>query len=436
MLHLGATTKGPLFRRIDSLFRGLHVIGVPGSGKTTLLASLAISAAPEVGMLVIDPEGGLCEQVLEFAPPERARDILYWDPARQTDRPWAGNLWRSAESEDLTRTLDWFKEAIRLSSPGAEWGVNIDQACAAALYALAPAGGTICDIPRFFRDRAFRLQFYEGLRARNSFSYEWLASFDEAASTRKLAKLSADQEMMAGSLIRRVERLITNPTLARIFGQRGLAFDLRQVMAEGKILLVRLNDADLGPGARQVLSNLLIGQLYRESLDRGPEDPAFLVVIDEVNTLIHPGWGTLIERSRQHRVALVLAHQHFGRVEDSVRSTLLVIPNRIAFQLSGSDVKHVAASFPDAEVGQALRSLPRYRAIARLDNDLDRGYWTGEIDVSPSEGQRHGARSEIVKRSAGLGTPREQVDRELSQRDRTQFLVRETVEEVEPTAWA
>jgi ABC-type cobalamin/Fe3+-siderophores transport system ATPase subunit len=53
----------PVTRSVDCLRRGLHVIGLPGSGKTTLLSQLALSSASRAGMLVLDPDGGLIEQI-------------------------------------------------------------------------------------------------------------------------------------------------------------------------------------------------------------------------------------------------------------------------------------------------------------------------------------------------------------------------------------
>lgn len=434
-LYFGTDGAGePISRSLTSLYRGLHAIGVPGSGKTTLLSAIAHSAIRECGMLVIDPEGGLAEGLLDLIPPDRAGDVLYWDPARQSARPWAGNLWREPDPDKLALNADWFQAALRSVNTGSEWGLNLDVASRVLVYALAPAGGTIYETVRFFRDRAFRMTFYDRLRSLNPPAYEWLKTYDEAAPVRNKNKLSAEQEQMAGPLIRRIEKLTTNPTLARIFGQREVAFDLGEVMAEKKILLVRLNDADLGPGVRQVLSNLLIGQLFRHCLDRQPESPPFLVVVDEVNTLIHAGWTTLIERARKHNVALCLAHQHFAHVDESVRATLMVMPNRVAFQLSGSDVKHIANSFPGSaeEIGRTLRGLPKYQALMKVDNDLDHEFAVTELNVAPGTGDKYGLREEIVRRSASIGRPKEEIDQELRSRDGTEFEIEETVRKVEP----
>ena len=435
LVHFGVDAAGvPVSRGLALFLRSLHLIGQSGCGKSTLLSSLIWSLHHTAGILLIDPDGNLAEDVLRHISSKRAEDVLYWDPAKQSARPWGANLWREDDPDKQTLNAEWFKEALRLANPGADWGLNVETAAGAVVEAMAPAGATIADIPRFLRDRAYRRTFYEDLGSRNPQALEFLTRYDEAGSVAG-KKMTAEQEKMVGPLLRRVEKLLVNATLRRILAQEGTAFDLRELMAKRRILVVRLNESDLGPGARQVLSNLLIGQLFRYAKNRSPKDPPFIVIVDEAASIAHAGWSGLIAEARKYNVGLVLAHQNLSGLEEAVKSMLLVIPNRVCFQVAGPDVRHLAGSFPDPEeIGRTLRGLPRYQAVARLDNDLDNGSTVTELNVAPLGTERHDLLEEIVRRSDALGTPKEQVDQEVLARERRRFAIKETVEELPPSA--
>jgi len=433
VIEFGVDGSGkPVTRNITPLYCGLHVIGQMGRGKSTLLARMFVSGTKKAGGLLIDPagrRGGLITEVLDHISADRADDVLYWDPATQVNNPWAGNFWQTEDEADLPLACEWFKYALRSMGKDEDWRIYIDQASEHAFWALAPEGYTINDIPRLFRDRGFRLTLYPALEQRNQPAFEWFTEFDEGVSRKgKATKDTADK---AAPLIRRVEQLTTNPVLRTIFGQTGHSFDLGQIMAEGKILLVRLSEADLGPGARQVLANLLMGQLFRHAKHRQPEEPPYLVVVDEVNSLIHAGWTTLIEQARQFKVALVLAHQNLGHVKDpDIRNALLLLPNRVSFAISGVDLHAVSSSYPE-DIGPALRQLPKYQAIARLDNDLDGGHTTTLLKVSPINSSPTGQAEAIIQRSNALGRPRAEVELEIRSRDRRGFKITETVSQTD-----
>jgi hypothetical protein len=298
-------------------------------------------------------------------------------------------------------------------SPESEWGPYIDTTSRLAFWTLAPEGGTLFDIPRLFRDPEFRRSFYPALRTRNPGALQSLREFDELAGKKRFSR---DQEDRSGPLIRRIERLTVNPTLARLFGQVQLAFDLEQIMADGKILLVRLNEADLGPGARQLVSNLLMGKLFEVTKGRRKDSPPFVVIVDEINSVIHAGWQGLIEQARKYNVVLVLAHQGMAQLKDpDVRNSLLVLFNRVCFQVTGPDQKHVASSFP-RELADQIPGLSRYEAVVRLDDDLGNSHSFYRMEVAPPSRGDSAQLAEIRARSALLGRDREEVDRELRAR--------------------
>ena len=59
-----------------------YVVGKTGSGKTTLLRNMIIQdIAAGRGVGVIDPHGDLAHELLDYIPPWRTDDVVYFDPS-------------------------------------------------------------------------------------------------------------------------------------------------------------------------------------------------------------------------------------------------------------------------------------------------------------------------------------------------------------------
>jgi DNA helicase HerA-like ATPase len=64
--------------------RRLHtyIVGQTGTGKTTLLKNMIIQDIQEgKGVCFIDPHGDLANEILDFIPQERIKDVVYFNPA-------------------------------------------------------------------------------------------------------------------------------------------------------------------------------------------------------------------------------------------------------------------------------------------------------------------------------------------------------------------
>lgn len=71
--------------------RHLYIIGQTGTGKSGLLELLTISDIySPYGFAVIDPHGDYAQNILKRIPPERAADVVYFNPA-DTDFPMGFN---------------------------------------------------------------------------------------------------------------------------------------------------------------------------------------------------------------------------------------------------------------------------------------------------------------------------------------------------------
>jgi energy-coupling factor transporter ATP-binding protein EcfA2 len=70
----------------------MYVIGKTGMGKSTLLENMAIQDIKNgEGLAFIDPHGRSAELLLDYIPPERHKDVIYFAPF-DLDNPIAFNI--------------------------------------------------------------------------------------------------------------------------------------------------------------------------------------------------------------------------------------------------------------------------------------------------------------------------------------------------------
>src|SRR3989338_3458355 len=69
-----------------------YIIGKSGTGKTALLANLALQYIRNgKGLAIVDPHGDFVEEIVEKIPEERAKDVIYFNPA-DTEYPIGFNV--------------------------------------------------------------------------------------------------------------------------------------------------------------------------------------------------------------------------------------------------------------------------------------------------------------------------------------------------------
>src|SRR3972149_286519 len=92
-------TKRPVYISDEDRMRHMYIVGKTGVGKSELLKDLVIQDIRNgEGVCFIDPHGDAVEELLHLIPPERAEDVIYFNPS-DSERPMGLNL-LEANTED------------------------------------------------------------------------------------------------------------------------------------------------------------------------------------------------------------------------------------------------------------------------------------------------------------------------------------------------
>ena len=123
---------------------------------------------------------------------------------------------------------------------------------------------------------------------------------------------------MMGYLVSKVGRFVENEMMRNIIGQARSAFNFREIMDEGKILLVNLSKGKTGDVNANLLGLIIVSKLQMAAFgraDMAEEDRKdFFLYIDEFQNFITPSIATILSEARKYKLNMILAHQYMGQL--------------------------------------------------------------------------------------------------------------------------
>ena len=170
---------------------------------------------------------------------------------------------------------------------------------------------------------------------------------------------------VVGSSLNKVGRFLANPLMRHIVAQPANAFDLHQIMDEGKILLVNLSKGDLGEDncallGAVIVNLVLIAALQRRSVPREQRRP-FHLIVDEFQTFASESFATLQSEARKYAVDIVVAHQYRDQLDLLTQGSTLNVANLIVIRVSGKDSPTLASQFDNTPPAPDKSMEPLYR---------------------------------------------------------------------------
>ena len=206
-----------------------------------------------------DPHGDLVENALGFVPKERLDDVIYFN-AGDLARPMGMNMldYNFNRPEEKTfivnEMINIFDKLYDLKTTG---GPMFEQYMRNALLLMMedmvnePA--TLIEVPRIFSDAAYRNR--KLARIKNPVVVDfWEKEAIKAGGEASLAN-------MTPYITSKFTSFISNDYMRPIVGQPKSAFNFREAMDSGKILLVNLSKGRIGDLNAQLLGLIITGKI-------------------------------------------------------------------------------------------------------------------------------------------------------------------------------
>ncbi|WP_428150929.1 hypothetical protein [Brevundimonas sp.] len=168
----------------------------------------------------------------------------------------------------------------------------------------------------------------------------------------------------------RLQAILENPTMARLFTSPSTKIDLFEEMNRGAIILVdTAKDYLKGASAnfgRVIISLVLQAVLERAALPAEKRTATFLIV-DEAASYFDSNIDDLLTEARKYRCGLVLAHQYLDQASHALRASLAANTTaKFASSLSASDARALA---PEMRTNaEFILEQPRLQFAAHIRN--------------------------------------------------------------------
>jgi hypothetical protein len=351
----------PVRLALPDRLRHTLVLGKTGMGKSTLIESLvAADMAAGHGVACLDPHGDLIESLLARVPKRRTNDVILFDAADPNAPAFNPLECPAARSRALVASavLSAFKRVFANS-----WGPRLEHFLRHGLLtALEIPGATLATVLALYTDDRLRRTVSDRMRDPVSRAF-WQEEFAKLPPRFRAEAIAPVQNKLGPFL--------AHPMLRRILCAPRGGVRLRDVLDDGRMLLVNLSKGRLGEDAAALLGSLLVSSIQLAAMGRAdtPRDARrpFLLHIDEFHSFATESFAAAFSELRKYAVGLVVATQFLEQLDDVTQAALFGnVGTIVAFQLGQRDAAVMAEQLSGQLTPTDLMQLPRYQAYMRM----------------------------------------------------------------------
>jgi len=337
----------------EDRLRHLYIIGQTGTGKTGLMKSMIIQDIKNgEGCCFIDPHGSDILDILAAVPPERYKDVIYFDPA-DLSRPLGLNFLEYDFSRPEQKTFivnELLAIFHRLYGDVPEsMGPAFEQYFRNATLLVMEdpsSGSTMLDIARVLANSEFRKM--KLAKCMNPV----VSQFWNEIATK--AGGEASLENIVPYITNKFDDFTANDFIRPIVGQQESSFKFREVMDTKKILLINLSKGRLGERNANLLGLIVVGKLFMAALSRADTRqlagaapyPPFYLYIDEFQNVTTDSIPGILSEARKYKLALSMAHQFLNQIAEKTRDAVFGnVGNMAVFRVGEEDAEFFAKQF-------------------------------------------------------------------------------------------
>jgi Predicted ATPase len=338
--------------------RHVYVIGQTGTGKSGLLELFALSDIfHNQGYAIIDPHGDYAINNLRFIPEHRIKDVVYFNPA-DTAFPLGFNPMEIYDPSQRNNTSSEIIGVLKRMFDNS-WGPRLEYILRYTLLALLEnEGTTLLDITKMLTDKKFREKILLNVTdavVRN-FWYVEFAGWTE----RYIAEA-------VPPILNKVGAFVANPIIRNIIGQPKSTFNIREIMDEGKILVVNLSKGLIGEDNAAILGSFIVTKVQlaamsRSDIPRVEDRRPFYLYVDEFQNFATDSFAVILSEARKYGLNLTVANQYVSQMDETVRDAVFGnVGTMISMRVSAEDSPLLAKQFePQFEPGDLLNMNNRH----------------------------------------------------------------------------
>ncbi len=303
--------------RKDDKFRHVYIVGKTGMGKSTLISNMVRSdMITNNGLAVLDPHGDLVEDVMAHIPSRRTNDVIIFDVS-DTANPVGFNILEYAHEEQknliASGVVSIFKKLYENS-----WGPRLEYILRNVMLSIMEyPNATLMHVVRMLTDKPFREEVLSYVTDPVVTKF-WRDEYD---------KWNDNQRNEAvGPITNKIGQFLSSPIVRNIFAQPKSKINLRQIMDEGKILLINLSKGKIGEDNASMIGSFLVSKFQIDAMSRADLDfrdrRDFYLYIDEFQNFATDSFENILSEARKYRLSLIVANQFTSQIQENVRDAI------------------------------------------------------------------------------------------------------------------
>lgn len=417
--------------RRDDRTRHMYVIGKTGMGKTTLLENMAVQDIRNGnGMAFIDPHGEVADNLLDYIPEDRIKDVMYFAPF-DLNHPISFNVMEDVGDDKRHLVADGLLSAFKKIWVDM-WSGRMEYLLNNALLALLEyPDATILGVNRMFADKAYRERVVANVKdvSVKAFWEDEFANYDQQFAAQA-----------ASAIQNKVGQFVSNPQVRNIVGQVKSSFDVREMMDNNKIMLINLSKGQVGEDNARLIGSMLITKMYLAAMSRADSNtqgkdisqlPQFYFYVDEFQSFANESFAGILSEARKYKLNLTIAHQYIEQMTEDVRNAVFGnVGTMISFRVGAFDAEVLEKEFAPKFEAEDLVNLGFAQIYLKLMiNGVSSSPFSART-LPPIEPRGNSFRGEVREWSREhYGRPRDEVEREIDRwHDSTYGIIDEDLE--------
>ncbi len=394
--------------------RHMYIIGKTGMGKSTLIENMAVQDIKNgEGFAFIDPHGKSADLLLDYIPPERIKDVVYFAPF-DMENPISFNIMEDVGADKRHLVANGLMSVFKKLWVDA-WSARMEYILSNVLLALLEyPDSTLLGVNRMLADKSYRKKVVDNTKdpAVKAFWTEEYAKYSEKYTQEAIPAIQ-----------NKIGQFTSNPLIRNIIGQPHSSFDIRKMMDERKILIVNLSKGRVGEGNANLLGSMLITKIYLSAMSRAnltetelKKLPNFYMYVDEFQSFANESFANILSEARKYKLSLVMAHQYIEQMSEEVTAAVFGnVGTQIMFRVGATDAEYLEKEYAPVFTAEDMVNLGIYQIYLKLMIDGVASHPFSAVTLPPIKPPEKSSREEVVASSRELyAHPRLLVEQEIN----------------------
>lgn len=405
----------------DDRRRHMYIIGKTGTGKSEFLKEMIIQDIEAGrGVCAIDPHGEFVEDLLQLMPPERAEDVVYFNPS-DLERPMGMNMMEVDTEEQQHFVVNSIISLMyKLYDPHKTGiiGPRFEHAIRNAMLTIMQRkGSTFIELVRILTDPKYVDEMLPYVKDPIVRRY-WTDQIAQTADFHKSEVLDY--------IVSKFGKFITNKTMRNIIGQSESSFNMRDIMDNQKIFLANLSKGILGEEDAKFLGLILVPKVLTAAMSRQnmamDQRKDFYLYVDEFQNYATEDFAVILSEARKYRLNLIVANQFISQIDEDVKNAVFGnVGTMVSFRLGVPDANFLQHEFSPVFTDHDLANVEKFHVYIKtiVKNEPVPPFSMSLLkDMDAVKAKMNPRLAEMIKQLSRLkyGRDREEIESEMKVR--------------------